>query len=316
MMIPVGVTAKNEAKNLPRLIESLKRATDLATAELGVQFEIHVLLNDNSDESEQLLNRYSFVEVWHTTGGLVEAQRFFKKLKHDAPFLIFSDADIILERNCITEICKEMLNHEFVQVAYSEKYPLRPKRPSLLAKALYLYNLNNGYQDRRNYFNGQLFAIRNWNIPERQTLKWRSDENDNFLNLDAGIRCDDIFISRDLLKRFGAKSIVCTNSAIWYRPPETLQGMYRKYQRMKLEIERLNCFFPETVKTHNDLGRRQLQKNLILDRPIVEIGYYGLFLIGLYLCKAGYELEKFYYRHLSNQYCPTWNPVLETKDLS
>tara|TARA_B110001454_G_scaffold219179_1_gene250772 strand:- start:59126 stop:60076 length:951 start_codon:yes stop_codon:yes gene_type:complete len=316
MIIPIGITAKNESKNLPVLIASLKESVDFATTQLGIQFEVHALLNDNSDDSEVFLNTVPFINVWHTTGGLVEAQRFLKKMKPEASFLIFSDADLIIEKDCITEICKSMIENNNLQVAYSEKYPLQPKRKSPLARALYLYNLNNGYQNRRQYLNGQLFAIRNWSIPEKTSLIWNAEDNDNFLNLEAGIRCDDIFISRDLLKRYGPESIFCTQTAIWYRPPETLQGMYRKYQRMKLEIERLNYFFPETVKTHQNFGRRRLQKKLILNRPISEISYYMLFLIGLYLCKAGYELEKFYYRYLSKQYCPTWKPVVETKDLT
>lgn len=317
MIISIGVTAKNEALNLLKLLKSLRTSIQFAVEKLTtVEFEIHVILNDNTDGSEEILAKEAGIKVWHTTGGLVEAQRFFKNLKLDSPFLIFCDADILLNKECIYDLTYNMLNYPKIQVAYAEKVPLKPKKPTLLSTALYLYNLNNGYQNRRYYFNGQLFAIRNWYVPTAKELRWNAELNNNFLNLEAGIRCDDIYLSRYVLKNFGPESIYCAFSVLLYRPPETLQGMYRKYQRMRLEIERLNCFFPETVKTHEAFGKRNLQKKIIFSKPVLEIFYYTVFLSGLYLCKALYNFEKFYYSYFSTTYYQTWKPVLETKDLS
>lgn len=316
MIIPIGVTAKNEAQNLPKLLESLRASIKCAHEKLSTEFEIHVLLNDNSDHSEQILSTEADVHIWHTFGGLVEAQRFFRELKADSLFLIFCDADIVLDQNCIYELVSSLLEKSELQVTYAEKIPLKPKKSTVLSRALYIYNLNNGYQTHRHYFNGQLFAIRNWYIPKVNELKWDEELDNHFLNLKAGIRCDDIYLSRYALLNYGPESIFCTSAAIRYRPPETLQGMYRKFQRMCLEIERLNCYFPETLAVHKTWGQRKLQRKTILSKPALEIFYYAVFLLSLYLCKTFYQFEKFYFSHLSSTDCPTWKPVLETKDLS
>jgi hypothetical protein len=73
--IPIGVTARNEARNILTLIESLRVAIDRATSALNCTFDVHILLNDNTDDTPALLAGQRGITVWHTTGGIVEAQR-------------------------------------------------------------------------------------------------------------------------------------------------------------------------------------------------------------------------------------------------
>ena len=313
--IPIGITARDEARNILTLLASLREAVRRASAELGCRYDLHVLLNDNRDRTPELLAGSDGVRVWDTTGGIVEAQRMLvEQCGKDAPFVIFSDADIVVDPDALCEISRVMLSCREVEVAYAEKYPIPPLRRTPLARALYLYNLREGYQTTRHYFNGQFFAIRHWWIPKPEALRWDPRLDNRFLNLAAGIRTDDIYLSREVLSRAGPGAIRCLPAGIRYRPPETLRGMFRKYQRMRLELERLDCYFPQMDSAHQRWGRRRRDPAKLRASPLSEKIYYGLFQAALGLCKAGYRAQKLYFTHVSSRPCPTWSPVVETKE--
>lgn len=314
MKIPIGVTARNEAANIGALLASLRLSAQRATQALQVEYALNILLNDNDDPTPDILAAEQDLTIWHTSGGLIEAQRALVNARPDAPFLIFTDADIVIHPDTIRELTEALLHHPQVEIAYAEKYPVEPLRRTPLARALYLYNLREGYQTRRNYCNGQCFAIRHWSIPTPSELTWDPAADNPFLNLAAGIRVDDIYLSRDLLRRAGPEAFLCTPAGIQYRPPETLRGMYRKYQRMVLEIERLHHFFPATQATHARWGRRQVDTTLLRHAPLAERLYYALFQSALALCKLAYRAQRLYYSRWSSRPCPTWLPVTETKE--
>ena len=313
--IPIGITARNEAKNILTLLASLRESIARASTELPCTFRLYVLLNDNSDHTPELLAAFPDVTVWHTAGGIVEAQRMLvERCGNAAPFLVFSDADILVDRDALLEISRVMLACPEVEVAYAEKYPIPPLRRTPLAKALYLYNLREGYQTTRHYFNGQFFALRRWQIPRPEELRWDPRLDTPFLHLAAGIRVDDTYLSREVLSRAGPGAIRCLPAGIRYRPPETLRGMFRKYQRMRLELERLSCYFPHTENAHQQWGRRRTDAVKLRGAPFSERIYYGLFQAALWLCKAAYYAQKLYFTHLSARPCPTWSPVVESKE--
>lgn len=296
------------------LLASLRAAVARAEQSLAVEYEIHLLLNDNDDHTPSLLAGESGIEIWNTRGGIVEAQRALASARPGAPFLIYTDADILIHPDTITELTAALLTRPEVEIAYAEKYPIEPRRRTLLARALYLYNLHEGYQTRRNYCNGQCFAIRHWHIPTPAELNWDRRADNPFLHLTAGIRADDIFLSRDLLRRSGPQAFYCTPSGIQYRPPETLRGMFRKYQRMRLEIERLHIFFPASEAVHSRWGRRVVDRSRLAQAPLTQKLYYALFQAALMLCKMAYHAQRIYYTHISRTPCPTWLPVSETKE--
>ena len=313
-MIPIGVTARDEARNIEKLLASLRVAVARASSELGCTYRLHVLLNDNRDHTPQLLAGCDDVTVWHTSGGIVEAQRVLVDRCAGAPFLVFSDADILVDPEALLEISRVMLACPEVEVAYAEKYPIPPLRRTPLARALYLYNLREGYQTTRHYLNGQFFALRSWHIPKPGELRWDPRQDSPFLNLAAGIRTDDTYLSREVLSRAGPEAIRCLPAGIRYRPPETLRGMFRKYQRMRLELERLDCYFPKMDKAHRRWGRRRKDAARLAAAPISERLYYGLFQAALWLCRAAYRAQKLYFTYVSSHPCPTWDPVVESKE--
>ena len=304
-MIPIGITARNEARNIRILLASLRESVRRAEAALGLRFELHVLLNDNEDHTPALLADENDLTVWQTRGGIVEAQRALAQACPKAPWIVFTDADILIHPETITELCHAMREHPKVEIAYAEKYPLPPLRRNWLAQALYYFNLREGYQSKRLYCNGQCFAIRDWRIPTVADLRWEPAADNPFLNLAAGIRCDDIYLS---LGR-APEALRCTPAGIQYRPPETLRGMFRKYQRMRLELERLAHFLPREKPR-----RRTLDRSKLSEAPGREKVLYSIFQAALLLCKLVYRSQRFYYGHFAKKPCATWLPVTETKE--
>jgi hypothetical protein len=90
--------------------------------------------------------------------------------------------------------------------------------------------------------------------------------------------------------------------------------MFRKYQRMRLELERLDHYFPDMRSAQKKWGRRGTDIKKLAGAPFFEKLYYGLFLAALCFCRAAYRGQKWYFTHLSSRPCPTWSPVVETKE--
>jgi hypothetical protein len=209
-----------------------------------------------------------------------------------------------------------MLDDPVLQVAYASKSPLPPQRRTLMAAALYCYNRVNGFQTARRYFSGKFFAIRDWQVPTLAELQPRlqSLPQDAFYDYHAGLRVDDIWLSRDILKRHGDQAIREIEGAhLRYHPPETFTGMYRMYLRMTREIERLNVMFPETIPVHQHRG---YDRAVVRMAPWRDRWLWRVFRVALSLCRLRYKVERYYYQNIATAPLDAWRPVEETKVLS
>jgi glycosyltransferase involved in cell wall biosynthesis len=313
MSIRIAVTARNEAKAIGAMLKSLMRSVEYAEARLPVRYDVLVVLDECTDTSAEIARSFARVRTVESLGGKVEAQRIGLG---DGPFTIFSDADIIIGENVVWAVTRSMLNEPDLQVAYPCKEPMAPERRTLMAESLYCYNRVNGFQGRRRYFNGKFFAIRDWQVPTRAELepRLRAMLEDRFYDFHGGMRVDDIYLSRDILRRYGPEAIREVEGAtVRFRPPETFMGMYRTYYRMRLEIERLNILFPETVPVHQ---RREYDQAAIRKASTRDVWLWRFFRLALQVCKVRYRCEKFYYQRLARHACPPWKTVTETKQLA
>jgi glycosyltransferase involved in cell wall biosynthesis len=309
-LITIGVTARNEAACIRRTLESLLHSVAQAVREGLADYHVVAILDECTDGTERVVREFPNVHVAHSSGGLIEAQRTISTKR---PFVIFCDADILVGANVITALSRAMLSDPKLQVTYPRKRPLRPMRRTLLAAALYCYNRVEGFQTSRRYFNGKLFAIRDWQAPTIEQLQPRLAglTDDRFYNYHSGLRVDDIWLSRDILLRHGAQAIREVEAAeISYQPPETLTGMYRMYLRMRREIERLNVLFPESVPAHQ---ARQHDREAERRAPVTDRLLLRVFNLALVWCKIRYRMDRFYYQNLSSETMDAWKPVSETK---
>jgi glycosyltransferase involved in cell wall biosynthesis len=308
--ITIGVTARNEEACIGGTLESLLRSVAFAEAHGVARFEVIAILDECTDGTERVVGGFPRVGVIHSRGGLIEAQR---RIATRRPFVIFSDADILIGENVVAALASTMIAEPTLQVAYPRKHPMQPVRRSLMASALYCYNRVEGFQRARRYFNGKLFAIRDWRAPTLAELAPRLAQlpRDRFYDFHSGMRVDDIWLSRDILMRHGADAIrELPDAEIHYRPPETFRGMYRMYLRMRREIERLDRMFPETRPVHHQRGHdREAERNA----PLRDRFLWRVFNAALRVCKMRYSAERFYYQRIANDECSAWKPVTESK---
>lgn len=313
-MITLAVTAKNEEKMIDLCLSSIEKAALQASKLRGISWDLWVILDDCEDNTEIIVKEHAAFQVLFSSGGLVEAQRQALQ-KSKGEYIIFCDADINLEINTLIGLIDSM-SLPNAQVAYPRKYPIPPQKSSLIANALFTYNRVNGYQTPRKYFNGKCFAIRDWYFPHPAECEKRAGKlkPSKFYNFTSGMRIDDIWLSRYILKRYGPDAIIETDRGyIHYRPAETLSGMYHTYRRMRLEIERLDLLFPETKPTRKSGVNRKTDWRLIRKAATKDIFYWGVFHVSLRVCIFRYFVERFYYQHLSTKSCEAWIPIKESK---
>lgn len=308
--ITVGVTARNEERCIASTLTSLIEAAKWAEERHVASYDLVAVLDECTDGTERMVRIFSRVRIIHAKGGLIEAQRL---LAQSRPFVIYCDADILVSENVLAELTRAMLADPALQVAYPRKRALPPLRSTLMAEAIYCYNLVEGFQHARRYFNGKLFAIRDWRAPTLVELAPRLAKLpvDRFYDCHSGLQADDIWLSRDILMRCGDDAVKeVAGAEIAYRPAETLSGMYRIYLRMRREIERLNQMFPESMPAHQQRGYDWEAERLA---PLRDRLLWRVFRLALGLCQLRYRAERFYYQHLSPTSVQAWKPIIESK---
>lgn len=315
--VPVIVCAKNEARSIGLTLESLVRAR--AHAGDAFAIEIAVVLDDTTDDTEDVVRGFDGVVVLRSTGGKVEAQRrgleaMRARANAREPWAIFCDADVLPSEDSLLALCTLLESRTDVRVATCALEPLEPRRKTPLALALHTYNRRRGFSSARTWFNGKLFAIREWSIPTRDEVAARAAalDDDAFYDLRAGLVVDDIFLSRAIVLEHGARAIVeADRGVVRYRAPETWRGMNRYYRRMRRELERLDRLFPETIDAHRRFGVRRADR--LASAPFSEKVQYALFEATLLSCRAAYVTERAWVRHVRRAPRAWWKPIEETK---
>ena len=307
--IPITIAAKNEARCLGACLDAVLASMRHAAGE-GLGFDLLVVLDDCSDDSEAVA-RGRGVRTLRSSGGKVEAQRAGLRA---GPFAVFLDADVLISPPTLAALARALIDRPALVVASPPRRPLAPVSRGWLARALHVYNRERGFSSQRTWFNGKCFAIRGWSVPTRAELAARVARlpDDNFYDYAAGMRIDDIFLSRRIVAEHGPEALVETaEGCVLYRALETLQGMYRYYRRMRMEVERVSALFPELDWAHTRYGERRADR--LASAPLRDRLAYWQFHAALALCMAGYRIERFYYRRLARTRCPAWPPIVETK---
>ena len=306
--VPVTIAAKNEGRCIGACLDAVLAAVAFARGQ--AEFDVLVVADDCSDDTEAVA-RGRGVAVLRSSGGKVEAQRAGLRA---GEFNVFLDADVIVTPPTLRAMAEVMRARAEVMVAWPRRRPLPPVQSTWLARALHVYNKERGFSSQRTWFNGKCFAMRGWSVPTRAELAGRIAglPDDNFYDYAAGMRVDDIYLSRKVVAEHGPAALVeTTEGCVYYRAPETLRGMYRYYRRMRMEIERVSALFPELNGAHGKFGTRGA--DLLAEATLTDKIAYCEFQLALAVCRAGYLVERAYYQHVADARCPAWPPVEETK---
>jgi glycosyltransferase involved in cell wall biosynthesis len=310
--IPLVVAAHNEEQSIEACLRSLLRAAEVAEASLPVRLLPLVVADRCSDRTEEIAASLG-VPVRRVAGGKVAAQRAGVR---PAPFLIFSDADVTVDPPTLRGLCRLLLERPEVQVAYPPRAPLPPRFSSLVAACLYSYTVHEGFQQRRTWFDGKLFAIRRFEVPTTEAIqpRIRGLVPDRFYAPYQGIVADDIYLSRKIVHEHGLDALACGGEGcVRFRSPGTLRGMYAYYRRIRRELERTDLLFPEMAETGRRFGSRETDWEKFWAAPPRDRAFFALFQ-GLDAALGGvYAAERVYYRHLASTECPCWPRIPETK---
>ncbi len=304
MNILIAITAKNEELTIRDTIVSIRFAIVAAEQALGVSYELNVVLNDSTDKTVE--NIPPDISIITTVGGIVEAQRAVANM---TSFVIFSDADILVSPEALIEVTRAMKDDSDLAVAYPNKIPLNPVNSSWLAKALYTYNKNHGFENTRLHFNGKFFAIRNWDIPKKQAFQ--NLNGDPLWSLQNGVIADDIYLSKSILFNLGAEAIQQTDGVIYYQAPASFKGMYQYFRRMKIELKRVELLFPD-LYWHKG-AERKTDFAKLKSACSREKFDWMVFQLALRFCNLRFWWEKKRVHEQNRSLGTIWEPIEETK---
>jgi glycosyltransferase involved in cell wall biosynthesis len=324
--IPLGiiVCARNEERSLGACLDSWTEAVGCwQDGHADDSIPVLVVLDDCTDRSDEIAAARRAKRV-ASTGGKVSAQcaglralladKATDGMVTSSSFVICSDADVLVEPTMIASLCAAMARPE-VHVAFPCKRPLAPSRPSRLARAICRYNEQHGYSSQRSWFPGLVFAIRVADLvfptPVEIATRAKRWPSDSFLQLEKPLRVEDVYLSQAIVAAHGPASLREVASCAWFRGPETLHGMFLKYRRMRLELERIRRLFPEFATVQKTYGQRRYDR--LPHASLGELIDFGLFQAAVLLCRADYRLKRAYHRHLAGTPCTPWPPIEETK---
>lgn len=211
------------------------------------------------------------------TASLVEAQRVVAaRLKADgAETLVFVDADVVLDTECIPALLNAASKKE-IKAVYAVSEPISHPEPTLVERVLNQYDSGASIFSERRHIHGRTFLIREWWIPITS----------------PPLAADDIYLSCDLLYRFGPEAIAACHSArVYFHQVASLSDLYRSYKRRSLELSKCLHAFPHFRSLPADqLNRRIIWRRLLRESPKRLSLWFLLLLLRAY-CKARLAIE-------------------------
>jgi glycosyltransferase involved in cell wall biosynthesis len=310
--IPVIVSAHNEEVSIARCLTALIQAIDFAEQSLSIQFVVIVGADRCTDRTVEIATSFG-VDVQITSGGKVATQ---KSCIREAPFLIFSDADVYISKETIYELCQIMLAQSHVFVAFPPKKPLPFRRKTYVSRSAHDYTRDEGFQQQRTWFDGKFFVIRTFSIPTIEELRPRFEKlhDDRFYTLHKGLTIDDIYLSRWTVHHHGVSALhQTTKGLLSFRSPETIRGMYSYYRRIRRELERVDLLFPEMKITGKQFGYRRTDWRKFFAASLQEQSSFLIFQLIDHSFGPIYWMERWYYQYLAKHDCNAWPVIPETK---
>lgn len=286
MKIVIGICIKNEESSIIPMLDSLLISI---LKDSKNDFFVFLCANGCNDQTIPLIkgwqNKNSQISsklFILTEGNLIEAQRLIadKAKKLEIENVIFLDADIIVEENCIGELVKNSLGDE-IKTSYAVSVPIQRKNQTLIEKSLNLYDTSPGVFSKRKHLHGRTFFIKTeaWNIPK--TI--------------PKLIADDIYLSFSLLETFGCRSIKKVSSAkVFFNQIRTYKDFYNSFRRRSIEINKCFALFPSFKNLPENQVNRKFLWNRLIKENFVNI-FLWIFLISLKkIAKIQFKIESFF----------------------
>jgi glycosyltransferase involved in cell wall biosynthesis len=243
MKIAIGICAKNEQNTIIQTLETVVVAIK-STSDYK-EYPIILCLNGNTDQTRMLIQEWvqknkaiDFSIIILEKANLVEAQRAIvdASTSMGCTHQMFFDADVLVDVDCVSALAKG-IQKDNVKVAYAVSLPIIRPKLSLIEMALNQYDVSPTIYTPRKHLHGRAFIITGWDIPKT----------------DPALTIDDIFLSYNLLSKFGEASILMVDSArVYFYQVNTIGDLKNAMVRRDLEIKKCLALFPHFKKIKND----------------------------------------------------------------
>lgn len=299
MKVGLGVCAHNEASTIVATLSSIVQSASQKAE--SVDWLLMVCANGCTDGTVQVVEqwicdqrdtRITLCEL--EVANLVEAQRVIATRfgEHRTDFLGFFDADVLVAPDCIPRMLEAALD-ESVHAVYATSLPLPNTDETLVARMLNQYDRDIRVLSPRKHLHGRAFLIREWHVPRGS----------------PPLLADDIFISCDLLLRYGESSIkACREAKVLFHQVSSVEDFYRSFKRRRIELRKCLRLDPRFKHLPPDqLNRRVIWKALLAERP----GTVALWLT--FLAMRLYCRLRFVAETVIGWNAPVWRPTTSSK---
>src|SRR3989344_371482 len=254
--IIIGLPVRNEEKSLYLNLKSIREAIVVSREN---NIKLMVCINGCTDKSKFIAEKFRGehldfqFEILESSEGLVAAQR--KIVRDTSPgtnIYVFSDADIIIDKDSIKLLLEALRSDPNIIVAYAKTKALYDKKNKSLFHKIALLRNSQKLLTKRSFFHGRLFATRKWFIPTDNEILRRaksSKRNSTLLKNCGGealLSVDDIFMSSYIMDKYGLDAIKQVENALCYAwALGSLSDWYKRYRRRNIEMEKMYRWFPE-----------------------------------------------------------------------
>jgi len=325
--LTVGIAVRNEESALPDLCRSLRDAL----AELPPHYHIELLFctNGTTDQSEDIIAaelasgfQTDYATLLRSEEGKLRAQSTIVEQRKYCGDAIFLDADCVIDRFCLAELCRAAEIHTSEPLINAEVWPIAGSLSGVLGYLQHCYYSMRSALSQQRYFHGRAFLLRN---PERLLRKimqnLREDQvalskrpDLSHLALRTGPVVDDIAMSRQLCHDHGPAFMVRVPGAITrFAAARSIFDLYLAELRVATELERLDLLCPEHRTHQVSTFRRRIIARELWKWPWAMaagfLAYHTLTRVLRGVAQLRLFLARLGYRHRFR----IWAPLLTTK---
>jgi len=283
MKLGLGICAHNEEAGIISTLTSV--VNSVCSVAHPLDWELVVCANGSSDGTASLVEQWLAknrslpvsLELLHTAN-LVEAQRLVAtRLKAGGSNMFaFFDADILVDIDCVPELLA-VASEESTKAVYAQSIPVASKRATVIENALNQYDSHaNRVFSQRRHLHGRAFLIKEWSIPATMPR----------------LVADDIYLSCDLLHRFGPPAIAASLRAkVYFHQISSLSDFYKAYKRRSNELTKCLQLFPLFGTLPPEQLNRRVIWSQLLGEPLSRVFYWLVLLMLRKYCQVRLFLE-------------------------
>lgn len=288
----------------------------------NIKIETIICLNGTTDKTLNILKSKKIQQVYKKLNlsvvksklGKLNAEKKIVKIRKFDGFILFCDADTILDKKSIKYLYNRLLYTNYLRVVYAKVLPIFPRKLNNFQNIMKDYYDMRKFLPDRGCFHGRMFMIRD----EKDILK-EYDINKRLkkipqniikkLYLTKGPICDDIILSAAIVHEHGQQSVEKVHkSKVYFYPPSNMYDFFLGVRRYVIEIKRINILFPEYTKINNSKK---------FERPI-NIQKSTIFITKKRNAELLMEFEHFLNEivtvyELNNYHLELWEPVKSSK---